>query len=139
MEFNINEAIFLDTAYFKALIDKKDEFHKQAVKKWKSIAQKDVKLITTNFVLDETFTLVKVKCGLNAVIEFRNRLAAGLKRMKIIRTLLIDEEKAWDWFLKDWSNLSFTDCVSFAVMERLELKRVATFDRHYSKAGFTIV
>lgn len=139
MVFKKDEVIFLDSSFFKALIDIKDEFHTQAVKIWKIIADQDVNFITTNYILDETFTLIRVKCGLQAVTDFRERLSAGLKRMKIIRVLLTDEEKAWKWFLKDWSNLSFTDCVSFAVMERLELKRVATFDHHFSKAGFKIV
>lgn len=49
---------------------------------------------------------------------------------------MTDEARAWNWFLKDWSDFSFTDCVSFALMERLGFKRVATFDRHFSKAGF---
>ncbi len=139
MVFETNKVIFLDSSFFKALIDIKDDFHSPAVKIWKRMAEQDVKLITINYILDETFTLIRVKCGLLAVIDFRERLSAGLKRMKIIRVLLTDEEKAWKWFLKDWSNLSFTDCVSFAVMQRLELKRVATFDQHFSKAGFKIV
>lgn len=139
MALKVNDAVFLDTAYFIALIDKKDEFHSQATKIWEGLIEQNKKLITSNFILDETFTLIRVKCGLKAVTEFRNRLAAGLNRMKIIRVLLRDETKAWDWFFEERSSLSFTDCVSFAVMHRLELKRVATFDRHFSKAGFEIV
>ena len=33
-------------------------------------------------------------------------------------------------------DLSFTDCVSFAVMKRLGIGRAAAFDRHFSRAGF---
>ena len=138
MILKISEAIFLDTAFFKALIDIRDEFHAEAVKIWRKIAKLDVKLVTTNFVLDETFTLIRVKCGLRAVMNFRESLAAGLKRMKIIRVLLCDEEKAWEWFLLNWSDLSFTDCVSFTVMKRLGLTSVATFDNHFQKAGLRI-
>ena len=50
-----------------------------------------------------------------------------------------DEAQAWKWFLNDWSKLSFTDCVSFAVMKRLDIARAATFDEHFNQARFTLI
>lgn len=131
------ESVFVDTAFFKALADPKDDFHLQAIKILEQIEKESVRLVTTNFVLDETITLIRVRCGLERVKKFREILA-GLASFKIYRILIKDEEKAWDWFWNDWSHLSFTDCVSFAVMKRLGIDRAATFDRHFVKAGFKI-
>lgn len=139
MESKYSDYIFLDTSFFKALVDLKDDFHSNASDIWATFQENNTTLITSNFVLDETFTLLRVKCGIEAVKEFRERLAEGLRRMKIVRVLLRDETNAWDWFWNEWSGLSFTDCVSFALMKRLNIKRVATFDRHFSKAGFAIL
>lgn len=52
-----------------------------------------------------------------------------------------DFEAAWELFYgfrdKDWS---FTDCVSFIVMERLGISSAFAFDDHFRQYGrFTVV
>lgn len=130
--------IFLDTSFFKAFIDQKDDFHTQSKLVFAKF-QDNSELLTTNFILDETFTLVRVKCGKEVAKDLYNILSASFQKLKIIRVLAIDERKSWEWFWKDWSKLSFTDCTSFAVMKRLGLTKVATFDDHFKKAGFKIL
>lgn len=34
--------------------------------------------------------------------------------------------------------LSFTDCTSFAIMEKLKLHKAFTFDEHFKKVGFEV-
>lgn len=130
--------IFIDTSFFKALIDEKDDFHGNAVQILDTLERDNTHLVTTNYILDESITLLKNRCGIDRVRDLRRSLAE-LKPLKIYRVFSQDDAKAWDWFWNDWSNLSFTDCVSFAVMKRLELTHVATFDQHFKRAGFTIV
>ncbi|MBI4066783.1 PIN domain-containing protein [Candidatus Gottesmanbacteria bacterium] len=137
MVSKINESIFIDTAFFKALIDTKDDFHEDAVTILERLNKQSTQLITSNFILDETITLIRVKCGRDRVKDLQRSLLK-LKRFKIIRVISLDEKNAWEWFWNDWSRLSFTDCVSFALMKRLGLTRVATFDNHFQKAGFQV-
>ncbi|MEK7565841.1 MAG: PIN domain-containing protein [Patescibacteria group bacterium] len=129
--------IFVDTSFFKGLIDGRDDFHKEAVKIFAGMAKEDIVLITSNYILDETFTLIRKRRGRDKVKELRDFLAKAIPPIKIVRVIAGDEANAWGWFLKDWSDLSFTDCVSFAVVKRLGLDRVATFDQHFQKAGFS--
>ncbi|MBI3559037.1 PIN domain-containing protein [Candidatus Gottesmanbacteria bacterium] len=96
-------------------------------------------MTTTNFIIDETLTLLRVRSGLKIAIDFKEDLLKSVHSLKIVRVLVKDEVIAWNWFVKEWSGLSFTDCTSFAVMKRLGLTEVATFDHHFSKAGFKIV
>lgn len=138
MGLKTTDAIFIDTSFFKALIDIHDDFHSQAVDIWKGIIKGKIPLITTNFILDETFTLIRVKNGLAAVLEFRDLLAEGLREIKLARVTVQDEADAWDWFINKWRDLSFTDCVSFAVMKRLGITSAAAFDKHFIRAGFEI-
>lgn len=133
------EPIFIDSSYFKAVIDAKDEFYKNAKSIWGKISKSQNILITSNYILDESFTLIRIRCGIKMLQEFRDWLAESGNEIKISRVTISDEAKAWDWILEDWSNLSFTDCVSFALMERLKIKNVATFDNHFSQAGFKIL
>ena len=128
--------IFVDTSGFKAIIDKKDQFHLEAASIWRRIKESGTVLITSNFILDETFTLIRARSGIDQVILFRDILAKSSSALKIIRVTQSDEANAWAWFVKDWSKLSFTDCVSFALMKRLNITRVISFDNHFKRAGF---
>lgn len=129
----------MDTSFFKGLIDEKDDFYKKAEEIFTQMTRKNVVLVTSNYILDETFTLIRKRRGRDKVKELRNFLAKAVPPIKIVRIMAADDATAWDWFLKDWSDLSFTDCTSFAVMKRLGLEKVATFDQHFSRAGFKII
>lgn len=133
-----SSTVFLDTSFFKAYIDAKDEFHTQAQAVWQKLKEENTFFVTSNYILIESFTLIKFRCGRKVVSGFRELLGESESFMKIVRVTIADEARAWDWFLLDWSKLSFTDCVSFALMKRLGLKRVATFDTHFERAGFEI-
>lgn len=130
--------VFFDTSMFKALVDPTDEFHQSAVEIWEKLKAEGSSLATTNFILDETFTLIRIRCGRLLALELQKKLAGGLAVIKIIRVLSSDEKLAWSWFKLDWKGLSFTDCVSFAVMKRLGITSAAAFDRHFIRAGFEI-
>lgn len=131
--------VFVDTSGFKAVIDPEDEFHSSALKIWQELKEKNAQLVTSNYILDETFTLLRAKCGLDSAVEFKKVLGESQKSLTIYRVTVADEAGAWKWFKKKWSKLSFTDCVSFAMMERLSIEQVITFDRHFARAGFELV
>ena len=134
-----SDYVFVDSSMWKALIDPRDEFNQKAEEVWQSLERANAHLLTSNFILDESFTLIRKRRGIESVKLLRDHLASDWRNTKIVRVTISDEAKAWEWFLLEWSDLSFTDCASFAVMKRLKIKRVATFDQHFSKAGFEIV
>jgi uncharacterized protein len=131
----MSNAVFIDTSFFKALIDRQDEFHDQAKKIWQNLEQTNASLVCSNYIVDETATLIRAKIGLETAFKFR-QLLINSRKIKICRVLIEDEASAWEWFKNDWSRLSFTDCVTFAQMKRLKIERVCSFDRHFERAGF---
>ena len=50
--------IYIDTGAFLARYIKRDQYHQQAVEFWNQIRKKRERYFTSNFVLDETFTLL---------------------------------------------------------------------------------
>jgi predicted nucleic acid-binding protein len=132
-------SVFIDTSFFKAVIDEKDDFHVAGLEAWETAKNQRVGPVTTNYILDETYTLIRKRRGTGKAKELRDFLAGSAAQIKIVRVLAADDAAAWHWFLKDWTNLSFTDCVSLAVMKRLGLERVLAFDRHFAQAGFKIL
>jgi len=131
--------IFIDTSAFKAVVDPKDEFHTKGAELWENLKNSNRPLVTTNYILDESFTLIRARCGIKTAIQFKEILAASSQVLQIKRVTVADEAGAWNWFTKEWAKLSFTDSVSFAVMERLKLSEVATFDNDFKRAGFRLV
>ncbi|MCX8009478.1 MAG: PIN domain-containing protein [Patescibacteria group bacterium] len=136
MDYN---KVFLDSSMFKAVQDDHDEFYEIALPLWNSLLQKEIELVTSNFILDETYTLIRAKCGRQKSLDFRTILLRAGDHFIIERVTIEDEGNAWEWFEKDWKGLSFTDCVSFAMMNRLGITTVASFDRHFQKAGFQCI
>lgn len=135
----VSSNIFVDTSWFKAFLDTDDDFHQQSERQYVKLKASNSHFVTTNYIVDETLTLLRVRKNLELSLQFRDMLLEMSHSLKLIRITSQDESKAWDWFPKNWSKLSFTDCTSFAVMQRLDLKDVATFDDHFSRAGFDVL
>jgi uncharacterized protein len=134
----MDNKIFVDTSWFKGFIDEKDDFHRAAKIMFEEANNEGLRFVTTNFIIDETFTLLRQRCADEKVKFFYHTLARFGERLRIVRVGVMDEKRVWEWFWKPWTKLSYTDCTSFAVMERLELKDVLTFDEHFAQAGFEI-
>lgn len=130
--------IFVDTSWYKALLDPRDDFNSDAKDQMEKLLSKKYFFVTTNFIVDETLTLLRLRAGLPLALKFADTLVDMSKIMKLTRVSEIDEKEAWKWFPENWSKLSFTDCTSFAVMNRLRMKDVATFDNHFARAGFIV-
>ena len=92
--------------------------------------------LTSNFVLDEVLTLL----GRRVSYDFAAARAAtiwGSAALTILRPDEQDELAAIELFSKFADQgVSFTDCISFALMRRHRVRRAFTFDRHFEAAGF---
>ncbi len=137
MASSLKNTVFVDTSFLKSLFDPRDDFYPQSRKTWTTFCERGTFLLTTNYVLDEFFTLIRIRRGRETLKKVRQDLVVT-KNIKIVRVTIVDEARAWKWIFENWSDLSFTDCVSFAVMERLGLEKVASFDQHFVQAGFKI-
>ena len=132
--------IFIDTGAWVALENKKDIHYEQAITFKDEIKNKRYRLYTSNFVLDETCTLLLANVGYEKTIESIKRIRAlrdkGL--LHVIQVTEDIEDCAWlifERFNKDkfWS---FTDCTSKAIMEMLDITESFSFDRNFEQMGF---
>jgi predicted nucleic acid-binding protein len=64
-------SVFIDTSAFFALLDADDENHGASASAWRAMMASEEHLVTTNYVLVETFALLQSRLGLRAVREFR--------------------------------------------------------------------
>jgi predicted nucleic acid-binding protein len=130
--------VFVDAGAFVARYHSRDQYHQQAVDHWKLLEQSGGQCFTTSFVLDEVLTLLARRTSYPFAAA-RARTFWGSSALSIIRPDEVDEHLALRFFEKYADQrVSFTDCVSFAVMQRLPLKAVFGFDRHFVDAGFIL-
>ena len=88
-------------------------------------------LVTSDHVLVETWLLLRSRIHRDAAERFWEGLRAGVARIE--RVGASDFEAAWAiGRLFPDQDFSIVDRTSFAVMERLGVTRVASFDRHFS-------
>jgi predicted nucleic acid-binding protein len=131
--------IFVDTGAFIARYVRRDGHHGRARKVWAEVEKLRTACFTSNFVLDETFTLLGRQSSYAFAAE-RARALLGSKALTILRPDGEDELAALDLFARFADQeVSFTDCISFALMRRHRLSRAFTFDRHFLAAGFEVL
>lgn len=95
-------------------------------------------LVTTDFVLDEAISLVRMVLDAPAATRFA-QAALGSKSLRIVwidaRRFRAAVEMMLQYSEKKWS---LTDCTSFLVMQNLGIQKAFGFDRGFEQAGFTL-
>jgi uncharacterized protein len=126
-------AVFADTSYYLALLNKGDEYHAAA---YKFTAGYDGAFVTTAWVLAE---LANALCraanrplflSLLEDLQEDNRVTIVPSSKELFHQGIELYRKRID---KDWS---LTDCISFVVMQEGALTDSLTADHHFKQAGF---
>jgi predicted nucleic acid-binding protein len=130
--------IYIDTGAFLARHIRRDQYHRRARAAWRTLSRLPWRCYTSNFVLDETFTLLARRASYPFAAQ-RARSIMASTTLEILRPSREDEMDALDLFEKFADQeVSFTDCISFVLMRKYQIKRVFSFDRHFRHAGFTL-
>jgi predicted nucleic acid-binding protein len=131
--------IFVDTSGWVALFNRKDKYYSEAVKLWKTILKKKEEVYTTNYIIDETITLIRRRAGFQVSIK----TGESLLNSKIIKKIIIKEEieKLAFEIYKKFSDkeFSFTDCTSFETMERNKIDTAFSLDKNFTQYGFKVL
>jgi predicted nucleic acid-binding protein len=127
---------FVDTSFWIALQYDRDAHFPNARRLW---PQRQPQLITTNYVVGETWTFLRRRVGHRLAVRFLN-LVEQSQRVTVVRVDEDTERDAWTWLRRhDERVYSFVDATSFAVMRRLRISEALAFDGDFSAANFTEV
>ena len=128
--------IFVDTGAWFARFVPSDSDH-PAAREW--FDANTSPLITTDYVIDELLTLLKVRGEFGRAVEIGGAFFTG-DVCNLEWVSKSDVTNAWLVFSsfrdKQWS---FTDCVSRVVMERLGIATAVAFDKHFREFGTVAV
>lgn len=128
---------FADTSGLLALLNGEDENHARAERAFAALRARQASLLSTSFVLVETYALVGRRLGLEAVRSVRADFAP------LIDVIWVDEalhEAGLDlWLERRRRRLSLVDAVSFVAMRQRGVAEAFAFDPDFEHEGFSLV
>lgn len=133
------KALFVDTSGWMACADSADPTHVRSCAARDAALEAGQTLVTTDFVVDETLTLIRFRLGLDAAENWWQQID-GSSRLRWERIDSDRVERARHLFFQYRDkDFSFTDCTSFVVMRELRLTHAITTDRHFRQMGLQIL
>jgi len=124
--------IFVDTGAWFASIVPTDADHQKAVS-W--LKNKTESLLTTDYIVDETLTLLRARGEVTRAVRLADAFFTG----QLATVYYLTEEDiqlTWqvfrDYSDKEWS---FTDCSSKVIIEKFRIPQAFAFDHHFRQFG----
>jgi len=135
----LRRAVFVDTSAWYAPADSGASEHVAAVHALRSIAAASRPLCTTNYVVSETYTLLRIRLGRAAAWTFIERTRDSCRGERVF--VPEDWEKEVELLLAQYEDqdFSYVDATSFVTMRRLGLADALAFDQHFTTAGFRLL
>ena len=128
--------LFVDTWGWLALADRGDSQHQSAAKFYAQRSRRTGRIFTSNFVLDEFFTLLFARRPFAEASRFANALLAS----QFVTIEIVTRERfdaAFELRLKfsDKPRISFTDLTSMVIMKEFGIVDVMTADSRFLQVG----
>jgi uncharacterized protein len=128
--------VFVDTSAFFAHLVTEDVHHSEARALFERADRESWTLVTTNAVMWETYTLLRVRArnGRELALGFLEDIQDGLCDIERVRPL--DEARAIELLRQHTDKrYSFCDALSFVVMEQLGVSEALSFDSDFRSYG----
>jgi predicted nucleic acid-binding protein len=139
---NERRPVFIDTWGWLAFGHRRDPHHEEVRTYIERATEEQVPLYTTEYVLDETITLVFRREHFEEARAFIGGLLQAVETGELRMERITSQRFEAAWTLRqkfqDKPDISFTDLTSMAVMRELELTRVLTGDAHFEHVGFDV-
>jgi predicted nucleic acid-binding protein len=118
------------------MIDRRDAHHQRTVTLVGQLVRRKARLLTTDYVVDESCTLAKARAGSAMALRLLDLIGGtaaldlewiGSERFRRAEVRFRSQPD---------QSFSFTDCTSFAVMSELGISEALSTDEHFLTAGF---
>ncbi len=130
-------SVFVDTSAFYAVLDASDRYHTEARDAWHRLLDDGEELVSSNYTLVETISLLQHRLGMDAIQAFTADIEPVVERLWVdavthraaLHALLVSGRR----------RVSLVDCVSFHVMRERSIATAFCFDPHFSEQGFAVI
>lgn len=133
------DRLFVDTWRWLTLRDRGERRHEAIAPVFASFQNSNAGIYTSDFVLDETFTLLFRRLPFAAARESMEMLMGGVDEGSLIlipiNGVRFKEAQRLRVRYQDKPAISFTDLTSMVVMQELEIGKILTEDDHFAQIG----
>lgn len=122
-----------------ACADGSDPAHARAVAARDAALEAGQRLVSTDFVVDEALTLIRLRLGIDAADAWWRQVDQSSRlRWERVESDRFEQARALFFRYRE-RDFSFTDCTSFVIMRELKLTHALTTDGHFRQMGFQVV
>ena len=134
--------IFVDSSAWIALSNPRDQHYDEAITIFNRLLQRRMRIVTTDYVIDETVTRLRYDLNHSVAVKFLNVIERTeqedtLAVMGVDRRLFQEALRLFRQY--DSARLSFTDCTSFVFCQKHEIAEVFAFDSDFGMMGITML
>ncbi len=131
--------LFIDTWGWIVLRNKRESRHAEVLEFYSAWSKQKGISYTTDYVLDETFTLLFRRLRVDDAKESVNAIDKGIERgyirLERITAERFEKAKRLRMRFQDKPAISFTDFTSMVVMLELGIRDILTGDEHFTQVG----
>ncbi|HDO21278.1 MAG TPA: PIN domain-containing protein [Nitrospirae bacterium] len=132
-------SIFIDTWGWIVLNNKREPRHEEINKFYQGFRDNRGTVYTTDYVLDETITLLFRRLPFSLAkksLSFLDKaITLGYLCLELITPERFEQAKKLRLKIQDKPKISFTDLTSMVVMQETGLREILTDDEHFMQVG----
>jgi len=131
--------VFVDTSGWYALIDTRDGGHGAAVRRFRRATGDRRRIVTTNYVIGESYTLIMGRLGPPTAQAFLGRVRSSsiLQRVHVVDGWENEAERLLVQYHDQ--RFSYVDATSFVTMRQMGIREALAFDTDFVIAGFALL
>ena len=123
--------IFVDSSYYIAIADTKDQWHKKSLELSEYIEINTS--VVSSFIISEVVTEIGRRSGGKVAYNLYNYFTDNCKIIYINRDLL---SESMEIVLKYDGTLSLADAASVTIMDNMKIGEIISFDSDFDKVDF---
>lgn len=131
--------LFLDTWGWLTLRDRKESRHQEVKQFYSQFRSQKGISYTTDYVLDETITLLfrrlPFKAAKESLEEIDRAVKEGYLQVEWVTPRRFEKAKQLRLKFQDKPRISFTDLTSMVVMDEVGIDQILTEDAHFEHVG----
>ena len=130
--------LFVDSGAWIALRSRRDQHHAAADRAFRAAIEQRIPLVTTNLIIAEIYRLTLFRAGREPALRALARIDAS-PSVTVHFATSDDHLEGRRWLERLAPRpVTYTDAVSFAVMEATKCTHVLGFDQDFAAAGFEL-